>query len=186
MCDIRCGSYRPKRVDLGYSAPYWRTYVIFCVWGTCRGLNQPSKLHHPPLHDLVFLCFFCTVCKMVSIAPLVELTSHLCGLFFLFSSHLLFIWIKWDLFLPQNRRKPFLFSNRTEFLLFVRQKREELAGLCCSSISLWTEVLRETPGNAKWIQIQQKVMICKQYIVLTPCVCGGSADAVGLNLCCFV
>ena len=52
MCDIRCGSYRPKSVDLAYSAPYMQTYVIFCVCVPCRGLDQPSKLHLPPMHGL--------------------------------------------------------------------------------------------------------------------------------------
>ena len=52
MCDMRCGSYSPKCVDRGYSAPCWQTYLIFCVWRTCRGLDHPSKLHHPRLHGL--------------------------------------------------------------------------------------------------------------------------------------
>ena len=52
MCNIRCGSYRQKRVGLGYSAPCRRTYVVFSVWGTCRCLDQPSKLYCPPLHGL--------------------------------------------------------------------------------------------------------------------------------------
>ena len=52
MCDIQCGSYRQKRVGLGYSAPCRQIYVVFCVWDICRSLNQPSKLHHPPLYGL--------------------------------------------------------------------------------------------------------------------------------------
>ena len=45
-------SYRQRHVGLGYSAPCKWIYVVFCVWGTCRCLHQPSKLHHPPLHGL--------------------------------------------------------------------------------------------------------------------------------------
>ena len=52
MCDIRCGSYRQKRVGPGYSAPCRRIYVVFCVWDIRRSLDQPSKLHRPPLHGL--------------------------------------------------------------------------------------------------------------------------------------
>ena len=52
MCDIRCWSYRQKHFGLGYSAPCRRIYVVFCVWGTCRCLDQRSKLHRPPLHGL--------------------------------------------------------------------------------------------------------------------------------------
>ena len=52
MCEIRCGNYRQKRTGLGYSAPCRQIYVVYCVWGTCRCLDQPSKLHHPPLHGL--------------------------------------------------------------------------------------------------------------------------------------
>ena len=52
MCDIRFGSYRQKRVFLGYSAPCRRIYVVFCVWDIHRSLDQPSKLHRPPLHGL--------------------------------------------------------------------------------------------------------------------------------------
>ena len=53
MCDIWCGSYKQKRIGLGYSAPCRRIYVFFCVWDFCRSLHQPSKLHCPPLHGLV-------------------------------------------------------------------------------------------------------------------------------------
>ena len=52
MCDIRCGSYRQKRVFLGYSTLCRRIYVVFCVWDIRRSLDQPSKLHCPPLHGL--------------------------------------------------------------------------------------------------------------------------------------
>ena len=52
MCDIRFGSYRQKRVFLGYSAPCRQIYVVFCVWDIRRSLDQHSKLHHPPLHSL--------------------------------------------------------------------------------------------------------------------------------------
>ena len=52
MCNIRCGSYRQKRVGLCNSAPCRRIYVFFCVWDICRSLNQPSKVHRPPLHGL--------------------------------------------------------------------------------------------------------------------------------------
>ena len=52
MCDIRFGSYRQKRVFLGYSAPCRRIYVVFCVWDIRRSLDQPSKLQRPPLHGL--------------------------------------------------------------------------------------------------------------------------------------
>ena len=43
MC-VRCGSYRQKRVGQGYSVLCRRIYVV------C--LDQPSKLHRPPLHEL--------------------------------------------------------------------------------------------------------------------------------------
>ena len=48
----RCGSYRQKHIGHGYSAPCRWIYVVFCVWDICRSLDQPSKLHHLPLHDL--------------------------------------------------------------------------------------------------------------------------------------
>ena len=52
MCDLRFGSYRQKCVFLGYSTPCWRIYVVFCAWDIRRSLDQPSKLHGPPLHGL--------------------------------------------------------------------------------------------------------------------------------------
>ena len=52
MCNIRCGSYKQKRFGLGYSALYWRIYAVFCLLDIQRNLDQPSKLHHPPLHVL--------------------------------------------------------------------------------------------------------------------------------------
>ena len=52
MCDIQCGSYRQKHVGLGYSALCRQIYVVFCVWGTCRCLNQPSKFHCPPWYGI--------------------------------------------------------------------------------------------------------------------------------------
>ena len=58
MCNIRFGSYRQKRVFLGYSAPCRQIYVVLCVWDICRSLDQPSKLHHPPLHDLACSTIF--------------------------------------------------------------------------------------------------------------------------------
>ena len=52
MCDLRCGSYRQKRVFLGYSALCRRIYVVLCVWDIRRSLDQPSRLHRAPLHGL--------------------------------------------------------------------------------------------------------------------------------------
>ena len=41
-----------KCIGLGYRAPCWRIYAVFCVWDICRSRDQPSKLHRPPLHGL--------------------------------------------------------------------------------------------------------------------------------------
>ena len=52
MCSIVFGSYMQKCVFLGCSTPCKRRYVYFCVWDIRRSLDQPSKLHCPPLHGL--------------------------------------------------------------------------------------------------------------------------------------
>ena len=52
MYDIQFGSYSQKCVGLGYSSPCRRIYVVFCVRDIRRSLDQPSKLHRPPLYGL--------------------------------------------------------------------------------------------------------------------------------------
>ena len=52
MYYIRFGSYRQKCVGLGYSAPCRQIHVVCCVRDIRRSLDQPSKLHQPPLPSL--------------------------------------------------------------------------------------------------------------------------------------
>ena len=100
MCDIRCGSYRQKHIGLGYSAPCRWIYVVFCVWDICRSLDQPSKLHHPPLHGLacsttfswrkikVLLVLGNAFPQPLGLGPLI---THPSG------GHMRFTWVTWTL-----------------------------------------------------------------------------------------